>query len=231
MVLREIAAVAGRVFELRCDCGNVITARMNKLRRGRTASCGCYRREFRMVPVLPGAKYGSWTVVCEVDRKPYSGVYKRMVSARCSCGTVRTLRLDQLRSGLSRSCGCLQRASARANCGPKHVSWNANLTAEDRALTALRTRPQRMRDLVKVILRRDNFTCAACATRGAELNAHHIRGWAHFPHSRYCKWNLVTLCVRCHDSFHDEFGTGRDTWRHFVPWLCAKRNLHGKRKH
>ena len=34
------------MFECRCSCGNIVTARLYSLRSGNTKSCGCYRSEY-----------------------------------------------------------------------------------------------------------------------------------------------------------------------------------------
>jgi hypothetical protein len=65
--------------------------------------------------------YGRWSVI-GVAEPYYHGrhEYRRML-CECACGTVRAVRLDKLRAGLSRSCGCTipERAAetGRANLG------------------------------------------------------------------------------------------------------------------
>lgn len=73
-----------------------------------------------MTQDLAGQKFGRWTV--KWLEKVESG--GRMIVAarvRCSCGNVKTVRLDKLRAGRSQSCGCLRRETAaetgRANAG------------------------------------------------------------------------------------------------------------------
>lgn len=53
------------------------------------------------VPI--GARFNRWTVIDQAPCHPY-GV--RRVVCRCECGTVKTVRLHNIRRGLSRSCGC-----------------------------------------------------------------------------------------------------------------------------
>ncbi len=36
---------SGSVWEIKCDCGNIKTARTSKLKNGEIKSCGCYRAE------------------------------------------------------------------------------------------------------------------------------------------------------------------------------------------
>lgn len=53
---------------------------------------------------------------------------------------------------------------------------------------------------------RDDYTCRSCAQRGGRLNAHHIWPFQRFPEWKYEVWNLLTLCKRCHDAFHNAAG-------------------------
>lgn len=54
---------------------------------------------------------------------------------RCSCGTVFVTRSQSLRSGITRSCGCLQRELAaernRSNKGDKHPNWQGGRNVKD----------------------------------------------------------------------------------------------------
>lgn len=52
------------------------------------------------------------------------------------------------------------------------------------------------------VYKRDNYTCQMCDVRGGTLNAHHIKGWAKYPHLRFVVSNGITLCEGCHDILH-----------------------------
>lgn len=55
---------------------------------------------------MVGCSFGEWVVVAEVDRVVGD---KRRWLCRCRCGTIREVYYYHLKSGASRSCGCLQR--------------------------------------------------------------------------------------------------------------------------
>ena len=61
---------------------------------------------------LRGDRYGRWTVLNEAE--PYPS--QRAVVCRCSCGTERRVPISGLRSGRSRSCGCLRREVSAELC-------------------------------------------------------------------------------------------------------------------
>lgn len=64
----------------------------------------------------PGSRFGRWSLVTEAAAVLQSNGKKiRCFLCRCDCGTERAVRLANLRHGLSRSCGCLQRAWAVSN--------------------------------------------------------------------------------------------------------------------
>ena len=98
-----------------CDCGSPERwVCPTRLRNGGTESCGCFRdtasaerlsRLRRKNDILPGNRYGRWTVAGEV-------VYRRIptgtipeVLCRCDCGTERVVNCARLRTE-TRGCGC-----------------------------------------------------------------------------------------------------------------------------
>jgi len=60
-------------------------------------------------PITPGEKFGRWTALEQTKIRTYpSGTNLRLRSCRCECGTVQWVAENKLRTGHSRSCGCLQ---------------------------------------------------------------------------------------------------------------------------
>lgn len=54
-----------------------------------------------------GQKFGRWTILGKFRK---DGIY--YFECRCDCGTVRNVRANSIRSGRSKSCGCLLRERA-----------------------------------------------------------------------------------------------------------------------
>lgn len=94
-------------WECICDCGKIVHATTETLRRGTTRSCGCLaaeekRRRGRTIPKdLMGQKFGHLTVL-GCTRKQ-SG--KRAWSCICDCGKQTVVGTYELTSGLVKSCG------------------------------------------------------------------------------------------------------------------------------
>lgn len=98
-----------------CDCGNIApSVRASYLRKGVTRSCGCLQEEMHAgrrakPPALAvGSTHGRLTV---------TGAYKRdrqgiwHYHVQCECGTIKTVREDNLKSGNTSSCGCAKKGS------------------------------------------------------------------------------------------------------------------------
>ena len=98
----EPAANVGQstAWKCRCDCGNEVIVRTSALRSGKARSCGCLREE-RLD--LTGDKYGKLTVL---GRAPDVGRQSAW-RCRCGCGNEVVVRMCDLRSGHTKSCGCL----------------------------------------------------------------------------------------------------------------------------
>ena len=72
----------GRLFRCLCDCGNVRIVRADRLRSGRTKSCGCYSRDCRTIHGhgVPGARsltYMSWNAMIRRCCNPKYTDYNR----------------------------------------------------------------------------------------------------------------------------------------------------------
>lgn len=91
------------LWEAVCDCGKVRTYNGRYLRAGETKSCGC-----RIGEPMTGKRFGRLTVLEEagLHRTPDGTTY-RQYKCICECGkTLITLGVS-LRSGDTKSCGCL----------------------------------------------------------------------------------------------------------------------------
>src|SRR5262249_4980447 len=97
-----------------CYCGTECVVSGSKLRSGWTRSCGCLRREStaqRCLIDLTGQHFGR-LVVLAIHPKRYrwrgkiADVFWR---SRCECGVECLVSGKVLRSGHTKSCGCLRR--------------------------------------------------------------------------------------------------------------------------
>lgn len=93
-----------------CDCGRQRIIPGWNLRRGITRSCGCLMDDYIRAKVidLTGFRYGRLTVVARSPELYKSGGSKRILwICRCDCGDQLSVMGQALRSGNTKSCGCL----------------------------------------------------------------------------------------------------------------------------
>lgn len=69
---------------------------------------------------ISGKKYGRWQVI-DIANKSNDGEYNW--NCICDCGTKKEIRGGSLRSGESKSCGCLAREELKNRIGPKSHNW------------------------------------------------------------------------------------------------------------
>ena len=86
-----------------CVCGVERSVSGYALMRGESKSCGCRGRKTHSVK--SGQFFSKWEVISEVS--PKDG--KRIIRCKCNCGFISEVRLTELASGKSRSCGCSRR--------------------------------------------------------------------------------------------------------------------------
>lgn len=101
-----------------CECGTTITTDARSLTSGHTRSCGCLRadtignlRRGQRVPINVGARYGMLTIICGAGDDPMG---RAIVYARCDCGNVSFPRWNNVRHGITKSCGCRKLVGRRA---------------------------------------------------------------------------------------------------------------------
>jgi hypothetical protein len=90
-------------WECHCDCGKTTVVDTRYLRSGNTKSCGC----LRCVPQsrdMTGRRFDRLLVVGRSSGNTKKRAFWR---CKCDCGNVCTVMGKLLRSGMTRSCGCL----------------------------------------------------------------------------------------------------------------------------
>ena len=89
------------VWHCKCDCGGEVDAPLPQLRSGYRKSCGCLSRP--PLEKLEGKRFHQLTVQEYAGKKNGAHYWK----CRCDCGNMTTVRQDFLKSGKTKSCGCL----------------------------------------------------------------------------------------------------------------------------
>ena len=83
--------------------------------------------------------------------------------------------------------------STKNRSGKRHYKWRGGVTSQsryERTVFVKFTKPE--------ILKRDDYTCKMCNTRGGNLHIDHIKSWSEFPEIRFEPTNCQTLCMACH---------------------------------
>ena len=104
---------AQTVWRCRCDCGAEARVRLAALSRGLTRSCGCLQREGNakrtvernvQTQDLTGMRFGLLTVLARAASRDSRGQWHCL----CDCGRNSLVRTSYLKTGYTRSCGCLR---------------------------------------------------------------------------------------------------------------------------
>ena len=118
-------------YKCKCDCGTERVVNGKNLLYGRTHSCGCYdkevsvhRRETKRVEKI-GKKYGRLTPISCVEVKRSGSKYL----FRCDCGKEFVAWGNNVFSGKTQSCGCLQRENGvkRGHDSAKHGLYKTRI--------------------------------------------------------------------------------------------------------
>ena len=102
-VLRKDPDKQGYVI-CQCDCGNIISARAERLKSGTTHSCGCNRRKRPRISLV-GNRYGRLLVESLVPGTDNGNSYLTRYICKCDCGNSIEIGHAALKNGKT-SCGC-----------------------------------------------------------------------------------------------------------------------------
>jgi hypothetical protein len=97
-----------RCWLCKCDCGNDTIVSGTMLRSGRTKSCGCLQRAIvskRFAKDILGERFGRLLVVERIGAKLQGIRWK----CKCDCGKEMIVDGSSLRTGRTKSCGCMHR--------------------------------------------------------------------------------------------------------------------------
>lgn len=86
-----------------CECGNIIEVAGTQLRSGKTVSCGC--EKYNRLINEKGNRYGNLVVLEYSSGREGGGAVWR---CQCDCGNIVDVRGEALRSGHTKSCGCIK---------------------------------------------------------------------------------------------------------------------------
>ena len=105
LVLRQAPSKNKKtIWECCCSCGNIVRIDARRLKHGKCISCGCEKIPSSRKINLVGKRYGRLTVLKEVEKKNK----KIMYLCKCDCGNTCIVQGNNLRSGHTKSCGCLK---------------------------------------------------------------------------------------------------------------------------
>lgn len=90
-----------KFFKCRCDCGNEVVLRSDKIDSGKTKSCGCLNTIGR-INDISGQRFGKITVLRPTERRSSTSV---VWECRCDCGNLVYSTGTNLRAGRTKSCG------------------------------------------------------------------------------------------------------------------------------
>jgi hypothetical protein len=134
-VIREIFSDKKyRMFELRCDCGNITEVSLDNLRKknNSTKSCGCLKRK-KKLDVQIGERFGNLTIIhlCDFDYTIHFSNRRRKVIVRCDCGTEKEVSYSNLKCNGQKSCGCLPKSETNMRDYRKIYETHFNVKIKD----------------------------------------------------------------------------------------------------
>ncbi len=149
-------------------------------------------------------KFGKLTVIKDTEKRDKKGLVIWL--CKCDCGNFCEVRSDNLKTGNSKSCGCLKKEKLKENLLSFHRDRKHFVKVdhtEEEIAQYLKSRGRELDfkwlNLSKKL--RKSAKCSICGTK-ENLVVHHMNNYKDYPEQRYDEENLIVLCRSCHSKYH-----------------------------
>lgn len=202
----------------KCDCGKETIVSRQSLISGNTRSCGCLQKEYAKnsckIEDMTGKVIGRLTVLRMGEKSKWNGT---TWICKCVCGKVKQISAAVLRSGGSKSCGCLQKEKASAAFLPDGGAAKNKLFGQYHSKAKRKGRSFVLSKEQFLIITKQN--CAYC---GSEPNKEFIskrsvyvfNGLDRVDNNKgYTLENTVSCCAICN------YAKRKMSKREFLAWI------------
>jgi hypothetical protein len=211
--VEELSPTCGYKVDVQCpECGEIRNIYYSSLCRAGHTMCHACSIKKKMGKTLEiGSKHNRLTVIKASAKSGYS-------ICECECGTIKEVANYAITSGGTKSCGCLLTEHIKkVGCHREkegHWNWQGGIST-DRQIDMGKKNYKEWRTSV---FERDEYTCQKCNRVGRRLRAHHILNYANNQDKCFDVNNGITLCEKCHRSFHhiNGFNTNREQLEEFL---------------
>jgi hypothetical protein len=194
----------------KCDCGKEVVVIGNNLKRGTTKSCGCIH-----ISDLIGKKFGRLTVIKNVERPEKYKNTEAYWKCACDCGKVIIVSTSSLRSGNTKSCGCLRAEllgamAKRVNrIGVGESAFNRIYYDYKRTAKRRNIEFDISEDYFKYLVQQNCYYCGIEPFRTISMKSKNgdfiCNGIDRIDNSSgYIKGNVVSCCKNCNQSKNDK---------------------------
>lgn len=218
LALDELKPSSKIPISVQCDtCGKVFSSTKYQITRNGhqlCRPCAIRLKEEKQIPI--GSKFGRLTVISPGQTAGYS-------LCKCKCGKSVSVWNANLRSGNTKSCGCIQKEIAGKHLknldkfGSNHPNWKGGITDKRHIIESRKD----YKDFRQSVFQRDNNACVKCLSPN-NIETHHVLNFSSNPDLIMDSSNVVTLCHSCHQQFHKIYGKKNNTkaqFDEFMSWL------------
>lgn len=122
VIERDTSKKGATYWKCRCDCGKIKSVRAGDMRSGKTISCGCANG---VKPKdITGNRYGM-LVAIKRDEKRSTNASGSYWICKCDCGRATSVRIGDLGSGNTKSCGCRERMKHNMSYSRLYGVWES----------------------------------------------------------------------------------------------------------
>lgn len=198
--ISELSPTSGFKVKVKCpNCGEIRSTYYRVICKAGHHYCQkCIVKIKRTKKIEKGQRFGKLFVLSEGQKTGYS-------LCQCECGNEKEVLNYNLRTGYTKSCGCLRKENFKGikkPNGKNHGHWKGGISD----LRERDMQTKEYKDWRKAVFERDGYICKKCGQKGYELNAHHIYNYSKYADIKYDIENGVTLCQECHIEFHHLYG-------------------------